>query len=63
MATTYNPATFLQEVRTELGKVRFPTRAETIRLTLIVIALSLGMAAFIGTIDVILVKLTEVFLR
>ncbi len=44
---------FLQESRQELNRVNWPTRQETIRLTLIVIGLSLGVAAFLGILDFI----------
>ena len=57
--TQANPITFLQEARSELMKVRWPTRPEIIRLTSVVIALSVAIGLFIGTLDALLVKLTE----
>lgn len=64
MATlSANPVQFLQEVRTELSKVRWPTRSETIRLTIVVIAVSIVVGAFIGALDAVLLKITETFLR
>jgi len=44
---------FLKEVRLEMKKVNWPTRKETIRYTLIVIGLSVAVAAFLGTLDFI----------
>ena len=43
--------TFIQEARQELRRVNWPTRAETVRLTLIVIGMSLGLALFLGLFD------------
>ncbi len=60
--TQANPITFLQEARSELMKVRWPTRPEIIRLTSVVIALSVAIGLFIGTLDALLVKLTELSL-
>lgn len=45
--------TFLREVRTELNKTSFPTRAITVRYTLIVIAFSLAIALFLGGLDLV----------
>jgi len=45
--------TFLKEVRLEMKKVNWPDRRQTIRYTLIVIGVSLAVAAFLGTLDFI----------
>lgn len=42
---------FLKEVKLEMKKVNWPTRKETIRYTLIVIGVSVAVAAFLGTLD------------
>lgn len=42
---------FLQEARTELMKVSWPTRKTVTNLTLVVIAVSLLFALFIGVVD------------
>jgi preprotein translocase subunit SecE len=55
MATT--PANFLREVRDELRKVVWPTRDEVIRLTGVVILVSLLVGIFLGGADFILTKL------
>jgi preprotein translocase subunit SecE len=44
---------FLKEVRLEIKKVNWPTKDETFRYTLIVIGISLAVAAFLGTLDFI----------
>lgn len=42
---------FLKQVRTELKRVTWPTRKEAVRYTLLVIGLTLGVAAFLGGLD------------
>jgi len=44
---------FLKEVRLEMKKVNWPTRKETIKYTLIVVGLSIIVAAFLGGLDAI----------
>jgi preprotein translocase subunit SecE len=46
--------TFFQESRAELRKVTWPTRQETLNLTGAVIAMTVGLAAFLGIIDKVL---------
>jgi preprotein translocase subunit SecE len=48
---------FLQESRQELRRVNWPTRQETIRYTLFVIILSVGLAIFLGILDYIFVRI------
>lgn len=55
MATT--PVGFLKEVRDELKKVVWPTRDEIIRLTGVVILVSVIVGLFLGATDFILTKL------
>ena len=42
---------FLKEARVEIKKVIWPERQDTIRYTLAVILISLGVAAFLGGLD------------
>jgi len=42
---------FLAESREEFKRVNWPTRRETIRIVLVVIGLSLAVAAFLGALD------------
>ena len=44
-------ATFLKESRTELKKVTWPTREETIRYTLTVVIISGVIALYLGGLD------------
>ena len=53
--------TFLKEVRLEMKKVNWPTRKETTRYTLIVIGVSLVVAAFLGGLDFIFTTLLNKF--
>ena len=48
--------TFTRDIIDELKKVTWPSRNETIRLTLIVIGISLIIGIYIGIIDVLLTK-------
>ncbi|MFZ5366563.1 MAG: preprotein translocase subunit SecE [Patescibacteria group bacterium] len=58
-----NPIVFLKEVRSELDKVSWPTREEAVRLTAIVIAVSLAVGFFIGAFDYVFAKIMEILLR
>ena len=40
----------------EIQKVSWPTRAETVRLTLIVVAVSLVVGLYVGVLDVVLAQ-------
>ena len=53
---------FLKEVRLEIKKVNWPTRKETIKYTIIVVALSLVVAVFLGGLDFIFQYLLEKFI-
>jgi preprotein translocase subunit SecE len=48
---------FLSEVRIELSKVTWPTRKEAIKLTLIVLAVSAIIGAYVGGLDYIFTRL------
>ena len=52
---------FLKEVRLELKRVTWPTRQETIKHTLIVIGLSMAVAAFLGGLDFLFSWLLNTF--
>lgn len=53
------PIQYLKEARAELDKVVWPTKEETIKLTGIVIAISIAVAVYIGGIDYILSQLLK----
>ena len=46
-----NPAKFIREVRTEVGKVTWPTRKETIVSTIMVLVLAFVAALFFLAVD------------
>lgn len=54
---------FITEVKVELTKVVWPTREATIRLTLIVIIVTIGVGFFVGSIDYILAKGLQLILN
>ena len=53
---------FLREVRVELKKVTWPSRAEVIGSTAVVIVASFVVSFFLGAVDLVLQKLLESFL-
>ncbi len=62
-AATINPLTFLKQVRTELSQVIWPTRDETIKLTMVVIGVSVAVGIFIGLLDVLFTSLTQLLVK
>jgi len=57
------PVNFLKETYDELKKVVWPTREEVVRLTLVVIAVSVIIGIYIGGIDYIFTKITELIVK
>ncbi|MCD6283961.1 preprotein translocase subunit SecE [bacterium] len=53
---------FLKESKIELKRVTWPSKRETIKLTLIVIGFSIAVAMFLGTLDFIFTWLMEKFI-
>ena len=53
---------FFEESKQEFKRVNWPTWAETRRLTLIVVGLSVGMALFLGVLDYLFTYLLGRFL-
>ncbi len=54
---------FTQDIVEELKKVTWPTRKETIRLTSVVIGISLIIGLYIGIIDILLAKAIEIITK
>ena len=54
---------WLRETRSELHKVTWPTREEALRLTYVVIGLSIVMGALLGATDLILNTLYGLLIR
>jgi preprotein translocase subunit SecE len=53
------PAKFFGEVTSELKKVTWPSREETIKLTTTVIVISLLTGLFIGGLDILFLNITS----
>lgn len=58
-----SPVQFIREVIAELKKVTWPTRAEVIKLTAVVIALSVIVGAFIGILDISFLKIETLLFK
>lgn len=54
--------TFVKEAKIELSKVTWLTKQQTIRYTLLVIVISLAVAAFLGTLDYFFGNMVEKYL-
>ena len=61
MART-NPFEFLQQVRTEVSKVTWPTRRETVITTIMVVVMSIIAALFFLGVDWVLGTVVQLIL-
>jgi preprotein translocase subunit SecE len=59
----WKPFIFLKETQRELKKASWPSREQTIRLTVIVVFVSLVVAVFIGLLDFSFTKITELIIK
>ena len=57
------PVRFVEEVVAELRKVTWPTRQETIKLTLVVLTVSAFIGIFIGGLDILLVNVSKLIFK
>ena len=53
---------FIDEVKTELGKVTWPTRKETVATTWVVVVIIFLISLYLGACDVVLAKLMKIIL-
>ena len=58
-----NPFTYVKESKAELGKVVWPTPKATIRLTLVVIGVSVIVGAYVAGLDAIFTTITDNFIK
>lgn len=58
-----NPIEFFKEVRTELAKVTWPKRALVVKLTIVVIGVSVVVAVYLGGLDFVFAKAIEILLK
>ena len=54
---------FFESVKTELNKVTWPTRKETVATTGVVVIIVLLISLYLGTCDIILAKLMRLILK
>jgi len=54
---------YLKETRSELRKVTWPSREEAVNLTVIVMAVTTAMAAFLGAVDYLFSRLFSLIIR
>jgi len=57
------PVVFLKEVKAELSKVVWPTRDEVIKLTVVVVIVSAVIGIYVGGLDLLFTKLTDVLVK
>lgn len=55
--------TFFKEAKIEMTKVNWPTKKQTVNYTLIVIGLSLSVAAFLGSLDYVFGQILKGFIK
>lgn len=53
---------YFKEVRVEMAKVKWPTRQDTTNYTIVVVGVSLAVAAFLGVLDFIFTYLFNIFI-
>lgn len=53
---------YLKETKLEMKKVNWPTRQETFRHTVVVIIVSLGVAAALGAFDFVFSRIVRLFI-
>lgn len=53
---------FFEESKTEFRHVNWPTRDEAVRLTAVVVGLSLGLAVFLGAFDYFFTRLMRLLI-
>ncbi|MBQ8251627.1 MAG: preprotein translocase subunit SecE [Alphaproteobacteria bacterium] len=57
-----SPAQFVRQVKQEVSKITWPTKAETMQGSIVVIVMSVLIALFLFVIDMIFAKLIQVVL-
>lgn len=58
-----NIINFFKEVKEELEKVAWPTREQTVRYTILVVIVAVGVGLFLGGLDYILTGITAFLLK
>ncbi|MBI5151066.1 MAG: preprotein translocase subunit SecE [Candidatus Pacebacteria bacterium] len=58
-----NPITFIHQVREELAKVTWPSRKETLNMTLIVLGVSVAVGLYVGGLDAVFTSLFDYIIK
>ena len=58
-----SPLSFLRQTQDELRKVTWPTRNEVMRLTVVVIVVSIIVGLFIGGLDFVFTSLLQILIK
>ena len=58
-----SPIQFLKEVKTELKKVKWPSKKAVIKMTVVVIGISTVVSLFISSLDFVFTKLAQLILK
>lgn len=58
-----NAVSYLRETLSELKLVRWPTRNQTVKLTAVVIAISLLVGVYIGSLDLTFTKTLSLIIK
>ena len=54
--------TYIRDTKTELKRVVWPSRQETLKHTLAVIGISVAVAVFLGVLDILFQYVLEIFI-
>ena len=54
---------FLKETKRELKKVNWPTKKQVVKLTIVVVFITLVVALYLGSLDFIFAKMIGVLLK
>lgn len=63
MPQVANPAKFFAEVKSELLKVTWPAKDQVIRLTAVVVVISIVVGFFLGGLDLGFTKIVEFIVK
>ncbi|OGC92076.1 preprotein translocase subunit SecE [Candidatus Amesbacteria bacterium RIFCSPLOWO2_01_FULL_49_25] len=58
-----NPISYLRESYSELKLVHWPSRQETLKLTLVVIVISVLVASYVGALDLTFTKTLSLIIK
>ncbi len=58
-----SPVTFLRETKEELDKVTWPKQQDVVRLTILVVAISLLVGIYIGGLDFLFTNVVSMIIK